>query len=146
MTRDTWHMTHSVGRTFSQNFSSLALPVWDWQCLEYISTNHELMNQSVDDGGDCRTAPATPGLLNICQKILRKLSTSMACISIGAKLSNPPWIIKQGKLESFGQWLINKILKKTRCSRGCFTNTFLIGWLIYVTLFLHLHNTFILKW
>ena len=42
VTCDTWHMTHSVGWTFSQNFSSLALPVWDWQCFEYISTNHDL--------------------------------------------------------------------------------------------------------
>ena len=24
----------------------------------------ELINESVSDGGDCRTAPATPGLLN----------------------------------------------------------------------------------
>ena len=62
-------MTHSVGWTFSQNFSSLALPVWDWECLEDILTlknhfnhfNTELMN----DRGDCRTAPATPGLLDI---------------------------------------------------------------------------------
>ena len=34
LTPDTSHMTHSVGLIFSQNFSSLALPVWDWQCLE----------------------------------------------------------------------------------------------------------------
>ena len=45
MTRDTchlpcdmWHMTHRVGWTFSQNLSSLALPVWDWECLEHILT------------------------------------------------------------------------------------------------------------
>ena len=56
-------MTHSVGWTFSQNFSSLALPVWDWQCLEDIWTKGSV-NQSVNDGGDCKTAPATPGLLN----------------------------------------------------------------------------------
>ena len=64
MTFDTWHVTHSVWWTWSQNFSSLTLPVWDWQCLEYILTKgslYELMN----DGGDCWTAPATPGLLNI---------------------------------------------------------------------------------
>ena len=24
------------------------------------------MNQLINDGGDCRTAPATPGLFNIC--------------------------------------------------------------------------------
>ena len=54
-------MTHSVGQTFSQNFSSLALPVWDWQCLEDL----EEKDNSVSNGGDCRTAPATPGLLTI---------------------------------------------------------------------------------
>ena len=36
VTCDTCHMTHSVGWTFSQNFSSLALLVWDWECLELI--------------------------------------------------------------------------------------------------------------
>ena len=38
MTCDTWHTTHSLRWTFSQNFSSLALPVWDWVCLEDILT------------------------------------------------------------------------------------------------------------
>ena len=60
MTHDKWHVTHSVGWTSSQNFSSLALTVWDWQCLEYISTNHHLVN----DEAVYRTAPASPGLLN----------------------------------------------------------------------------------
>ena len=31
VTRDMSHVTHSVGWTFSQNFSFLALPVWDWE-------------------------------------------------------------------------------------------------------------------
>ena len=64
MTRDTWHMTHSVGWTFSQNFSSLAVPVWDYQCFEYISTNHLLLTYWINDKAVCRTAPATPGLVN----------------------------------------------------------------------------------
>ena len=38
VTRDTWHMTHTVVWTFSQNFNSLALQVLDWQCLENIWT------------------------------------------------------------------------------------------------------------
>ena len=38
VTGDIWHMTHSVGWTFSQNFSSLALPLWDWHCIEDIWT------------------------------------------------------------------------------------------------------------
>ena len=42
MSRDTWHMTHGVGWTFSQNFSSLALLVWDWQ---YLELKDEWMNE-----------------------------------------------------------------------------------------------------
>ena len=67
MTHGKWHMTHSVLWTCSQNFSSLALPVWDWQRLEYIWTKgslNEWMNKWMDRG-DYRTAPATQGLLNI---------------------------------------------------------------------------------
>ena len=65
VTRDTWHMTHSLGWTFSQNFSSLALPVWDWQCIEDIWTkgwHNKLMNQLISDEAVYRTAPATPAL------------------------------------------------------------------------------------
>ena len=60
--RDRWHMTHSFGWTFSQKFSSLALLVWNWQCLEYIWIKR-LFTQLFNDGGDCRTAPATPGVV-----------------------------------------------------------------------------------
>ena len=42
ITPDTWHMTLCVGWTFSQNFSSLALPVLNWQCLEDIWTKGSL--------------------------------------------------------------------------------------------------------
>ena len=42
VTRDLWHMTHRVGWTFSQNFISLALPVWDWHFLEDIWTKELL--------------------------------------------------------------------------------------------------------
>ena len=38
VTGDRWHMTHILGWTFSENFSSLALPVWGWECLEGILT------------------------------------------------------------------------------------------------------------
>ena len=59
LTCDTWHMTHNVGWTFSQNLSSLALPVRDWQRLEDIRTKgsvNQLMNElmkSLADGWDC---------------------------------------------------------------------------------------------
>ena len=31
---------------------------------------NESINQSINDGGDCRTAPATPGLLMNSEKVL----------------------------------------------------------------------------
>ena len=68
MTGDTWHITQSVGWTFFQNFIFLALPVWDWECLEDIWTQgwvNEWMNELISHGGDCRTAPAKQGLLII---------------------------------------------------------------------------------
>ena len=65
-----WHVTHSAGWSFSQNVSFLAAPVWDWQCLEDIQTkesviesNNQSINEWMNDGGDCRKASATPGLL-----------------------------------------------------------------------------------
>ena len=77
MTRDMWHVTHDMwqvthdmwhvtgwGRwTFTQNFSSLALMVWEWKCTEDISTNHQSLSDLISNGGVYRTAPATPGLL-----------------------------------------------------------------------------------
>ena len=56
VTCDTGHMTHGGRWIFSQNFSSPALTVWDWQFLEDSErkdhSNHESMNH-------------TPGLLNM---------------------------------------------------------------------------------
>ena len=74
VTRDTWHITHSMGWTFIQNFTSLALPVWDWQCLEYIWLT-ESINQSIDRG-DCRTAAATPGLLKTTPNVTKLKSSN----------------------------------------------------------------------
>ena len=54
------------GWTFCQNFSSLALTVWDLWCLEYWEEkDHRLnqwINESMNDEGVSRTVPATPGL------------------------------------------------------------------------------------
>ena len=67
-----WHVTCYTwwGVTFSQNFSSPALMLWDWQCLEDSEQKdllpNEWINQSNNDKGDFRTAPATPGQLIIC--------------------------------------------------------------------------------
>ena len=48
---------------------ALQLVMWSegkWEANEDISTNHqsvnEWMNELISNGGDCRTAPATPGL------------------------------------------------------------------------------------
>ena len=35
----------------------------------FPQTITELMNELINDGGDCRTAPATPGLLNISDRV-----------------------------------------------------------------------------
>ena len=49
VTHDMQQMTHVIRYIVcSQNFSSLALPVWDWQCLDYIWTKallNELINK-----------------------------------------------------------------------------------------------------
>ena len=45
VTFDTWHVTHSVMWTFSQNLSSLALAVRNRQCLEDSEQKDEWINQ-----------------------------------------------------------------------------------------------------
>ena len=70
LTCDTWHVTcntghvtHGWGWTFSQNFSFLALTVWDLWCSEDLEEKDYWINQLINYKGYCRTAPATPGLL-----------------------------------------------------------------------------------
>ena len=76
-TGDTWHATHDMGhmtgggrKTFSQNFSYLALTVWEWSFVEDICTKDDplsvfklIVNNLNNHQGICRAAPATPGLL-----------------------------------------------------------------------------------
>ena len=64
VTRDRWHVTLSVGWTFSQNFSSQALTVCDLWNYEDLEEKAHWVTELINDGGVCRTAPATPGLLN----------------------------------------------------------------------------------
>ena len=62
----TWHVAHCGSWTFSQNFSSLALPVWDKQCLEDSEQKDysmKLINEWMSNEGNCRRAPARPGRL-----------------------------------------------------------------------------------
>ena len=67
MTLDTWHMTHD--RWGEVNIlSKCQLPssyVWEWRCSEDISTKDHSLGYLMNDEGVSRTAPATPGLLNI---------------------------------------------------------------------------------
>ena len=58
-------MIRGVGLTVSHNFRSLTLTVCERQCFEEISKRDHLIAESVSNEGVCRTALATPGLLNI---------------------------------------------------------------------------------
>ena len=74
VTRDTWYMTrdmthdtlhivwdeHSL-KILLPSSSGLELEVL-WRYLNWRM--NESMNELIKDGGDCRTAPATQGLLN----------------------------------------------------------------------------------
>ena len=63
VTLDIWHVTSLGGWTFSQNFSSLALTVYDLWYYEDLEEKDESINQSINHEAVYRTAPATPGLL-----------------------------------------------------------------------------------
>ena len=66
LTPDAWHMTHSVGWTFSQNFSSPALTVGDRQCLK----DSELKNDSINRCNELITKVCIeqPWLHMVCNK------------------------------------------------------------------------------
>ena len=66
---DMWHVTVDLMKKKNKK----TLSVWGFQCFEDIFTNHHLfsyLNEVINHRGDCRTAPATPGLLDIEAKIL----------------------------------------------------------------------------
>ena len=98
MTGDTWQITQSVGWTLSQKFSSLTLPIWDWQCLEDILTKgslNQLMNQWVTE---VIVQPATPNLL-------KKTEWSQNSI----------------------KWKFTKLFNRPGVAGGCSSNTFVIN-------------------
>ena len=70
MTHEMQHMSHRGLLALFQNFRSLGLMVWDIRSYEDISTNHELIYESIYDKSVCRTAPATPGLLKYIYKYI----------------------------------------------------------------------------
>ena len=49
--------------------SSPALMVWELWCFEDLEEKDRSVNQLSTDRGVCRTAPATPGLLIILEKM-----------------------------------------------------------------------------
>ena len=81
MTPDNWHLTPDTwqlspdmwqvtcdtwwGVSIFLNVSSPALRVWDKQCLEDSELKDDSIDESVSNKGVYRTAPATPGLVNI---------------------------------------------------------------------------------
>ena len=72
VTCDTWHVTCNTwhvwgGWTFSQNFSSLALPVCDLWYYEDLEEKGHWISQWMNDKAVYRTALATPGLLINCE-------------------------------------------------------------------------------
>ena len=58
-------MTHGVLWTFSQNFRSLALTVWELNCSEDLEEKQQWVSDWINDNGVDRTAPGSPGLLII---------------------------------------------------------------------------------
>ena len=64
VTCDMWHMTHDTWWTLCQNVGSLALMVWELWCFWRLG-GKGLVTHLISDKAVCRTAPATPGLLNI---------------------------------------------------------------------------------
>ena len=75
LTHDTWHMTCDTwwGVHILSNLSSLALTVWNWQCLKDSERKDDSMNERIIEiiyyKGVYRTAPATLGLLKTNQPI-----------------------------------------------------------------------------
>ena len=63
MTCDMWHLTHHRWWTLCQNFRSLALTIWESWCFEDFEEKDDWLNESINDKGVSRAAPATPGLL-----------------------------------------------------------------------------------
>ena len=60
---DTWQVKNGGRWTFTQNFSSLALPVWVQWCFEGLEEKDDRlsqwMNEWMSNKGDCRTAGNT---------------------------------------------------------------------------------------
>ena len=65
VTCDTWHMTWWGRWTFSQNFSFLALTIWEWRCAEDISTKDEWLTDWLKEWVT-EVFVEQPGLYRVC--------------------------------------------------------------------------------
>ena len=50
VTCDVWHVTCCGGWAFSQNFSSLALTIWEWKCFEDILSQRIHLTKKIING------------------------------------------------------------------------------------------------
>ena len=79
MTSDTWHMTcdmwHVVGGEHSLKISAPSL-IW-FVIYDILKIRRKRLTEWLSDEADCRTAPATPGLLIIHKKDGRCTSSSL---------------------------------------------------------------------
>ena len=98
VTCDTWLVTGMRRWTFSQNFSSLALTIWERRFVEDIQKifpQVQWLTDLISHKAVCRTAPATPGLLIIAvhtiKSILSETTFCLGCI-IPSSLVEDLWL------------------------------------------------------
>ena len=98
MTHNTWHMTHDIwhmvgGVNILSKFQLSSSNGLGFMML-WISWGKGLINQSISHGGVCRTAPATPGLLNRArEKTKTVLKSHWHGEQLGNMAINWSWLI-----------------------------------------------------
>ena len=109
VTLETWHMTRDWWWTLCKNVMSLALMFWDLWWFEDLEEKDRWLSRSISDGGVCRTAPATPGLL-----IIFRWSPI-----IFRPVSCRPVLYRQGCCRPLGcaQWALGQFSAK-ECNQG----------------------------
>ena len=86
LTYDLWHVSHDTqGVMHCANFSSLALLVWLWRCLEYSELKDHWLTELINHKAVCWTAPASPapGLLKTGENTAVKLQGKQLRITSG---------------------------------------------------------------
>ena len=102
LTPDTWHLTCDTGHvtncggwTFSHNFSSPALMVWDSQYLEDSELKDDVINEWMNYEAVYKTALATPGLLSSrsCDTLQKNVQCNLANKSLPSTKSRKPQFV-----------------------------------------------------